>query len=335
MSSSSIRRVVSRIIGPNLQYAPDWALRLRSPATAVIEPTNVCNLACPLCPNNTLTRKRGTLSYPDFEFILKTLPESIKKVYLYHAGEPLLNKNLPKMVGGLTKKGIHTTISTNCTLLDEKMARGLLENGTGLLILSLDGATADSYSKYRRKGDFEEVKGNIKRFTSLRDEMGLDVDTALQFIVMKHNENEIPQMVELAKWLDVDVLSLKTVSLGSFRSKEKREKLAKEYLPSSEEFSRYNVSAGELKIKNDPTYCYKIWQPTIYWNGDMTTCCYDFNGDHVFANVFDEGGVAKAWKSKAYQKTRKKMLKGQFPLCEGCNISSEYVSKTINIRDKG
>ena len=78
---------------------------LPGPLTVHIEPTNICNFKCKICPlsfDNYEEKADGlhSLSLEDFELIkneLKTLPK-LKSLNFFMMGEPLVNKNLSKFI---------------------------------------------------------------------------------------------------------------------------------------------------------------------------------------------------------------------------------------------
>jgi len=64
------------------------------PSIAVIDPTNYCNLHCPLCPTGQGRQSsQGYLSFELYEKVLNQLAPYLFEVWLYNWGEPFLNKN--------------------------------------------------------------------------------------------------------------------------------------------------------------------------------------------------------------------------------------------------
>lgn len=295
----------------------------------IIEPTNVCNLRCPLCPTSKMKRQKGFLSLENFKKIIESIP-GLKSISMNFSGEPLLNKNIFKMVKYAEQKGIRTLISTNTVFLD-KFKNEALDSGLSSLIVCLDGATKETHERYRVGSDFESVKNNIKDFCQEKKKRKLKKpQVTLQFLVLKQNEGEIPKMIELAKELGVDNLDLKTLSLGSFVDSAKKLELTKEFLP-SDKFSRYILRDGKLFIKSRPKLCQWLRQSVILWNGDVTLCCYDFEGALTIGNIFKDGGFKKIWKSKKYRQYRKKIMNKELNLCKNCNLTSEY-AETVRFR---
>ena len=106
-----------------------------------IEPTNLCNLKCPLCPTNcAMSRARGDMSLVLFKKIIDSFEkDEIKKINLWNFGEPLLNKDIFEMVRYAAKKGIRVIISTNSTMLDKEIRKNILYSGLDTIIVCLDG----------------------------------------------------------------------------------------------------------------------------------------------------------------------------------------------------
>ena len=92
-----------------------------------IEPTNLCNYSCTICPRPTET---GFMSLDTFSkiFIEKTIPKNIKAIYFTGYGEPLLNPSTPTFIKLLNQKypEIDIVLVTNGSLLTEETSRKLL-----------------------------------------------------------------------------------------------------------------------------------------------------------------------------------------------------------------
>ncbi len=314
-----IKELLKQHIGPLILPNLPWQLYdFGFSGRAIIEPTNVCNLRCPMCPTSTLKRKRGFLSLDNFKKIIDDIP-GLKSINMGFAGEPLLNKELFKMIKYAANKGIYTVISTNSVFLGERIGE-VLNSGLDTIIVCLDGVTKKTHEAYRRGSNFEEVKNNIRRLCLEKKKLGLkSPKITLQFLVMKHNEHEVPAIKLLAKELGVDSLSLKSMSLGTHHDTDERIKLGKDFLP-SEKFSRYKWTKGKPEIKAKPKLCHWVRQTVVLWNGDVTCCCYDFEGKLVVGNIFKDGGFKKIWKSEKYKKYRRGILRREFPLCQQCNL---------------
>lgn len=297
----------------------------------IIELTNSCNLRCKFCPTwQNMKREKGFMSFEDFKKIVDQDGDIIKNIDLNFAGEPTLHKDVFKMVKYATSKGITVLISTNTMLLQNFSMDEIFDSGLNNLIVCLDGTTKEIYEQHRQGGDFDLVKDNIRKLCQEKKARNSKLPWInLQFVVTKNNEHQIPELIKLGKDLGVDNVNLKTLSLGSFLGLDKKLELAKQFLPEDGEYSRFKIENNKLSLKSKPKYCSWLRQTVIFWNGDITLCCYDYNGDLTLANVFKDGGLKKILKSKQYKKYRKMAVNKKFKLCQNCNMTSDY-GKTIN-----
>ena len=166
-----------------LRRAPRTVLRdvvpLPRPFTIFVEPTNICNFRCVYCPESfdNFEARAGGLSRMDieaFERVSDQIKEMgrIKTLNLYMMGEPLANRQLPDFIKIARQKRIADRIilTTNGSLLDEKVARRILEAELDYLRVSIYGGNAQSFAgKTQTKIPLERVQRNVARFRELRD----------------------------------------------------------------------------------------------------------------------------------------------------------------------
>ena len=136
------------------------------PPIVMIEPTDVCNLKCPMCPsgNGSLKRAKGYMKFDTFKKIIDDICDYSMMILLWNQGEPFLNKELTKMSRYASQKGLYVIVSTNASLeLDEKE---IVNSGIDTLIFSLDGIRQESYEKYRVNGNLNTVLKNMKKIIS-------------------------------------------------------------------------------------------------------------------------------------------------------------------------
>ena len=312
--------------------SPSSILAMYPIKSIVIEPTNICNLSCPLCPTPLSKRKKGVMSLSDFWKITGNLPSSIQTVDLYFSGEPLINKDLIKMVKSLAIRNICSSVSTNGSLIGGKI-KEILESGLSKLIIGVDAASEDTYKKYRIGGNFSILIDNIEKLVYEKKKRNLEYPLIVfQYIVMKHTEKEVDMAVSLAKDLNVDAISLISVSLGTHRTnEEERKKLASEYLPEDLTYSRYYLDRGEkLKIKWHHNYCPAWKSPVILWNGDMTTCCFDHDGLEVYGNILRKN-FNEIWKSREHSQKVKSILFRKMKICKTCGLCTGDQNRYIKL----
>ena len=304
-------------------HLPEGVIKYIGPIDVTIEPTNICNFSCPLCPRTKLTRKYGSMSIEHFKHIIDTLPWSVRLVELYLLGEPLMAKDIFLMIKYARSKGLLVRISTNASYL-EKFTNQILESGLSQMIVSVDGATEETYKQYRIGGDFPKVIQGIKHFMEEKKKMGVqDPQVIFQFIVMKHNEHEIEAVKELAKKLGVDHLQLKRVSMMDNRRDIKvQESLKKRFLPTNQRFVRDSFKNTKL----DP--CRWAFSAQVLQDGRVTSCCYDGDGKHVKGNAFEQD-FKKIFRSEEYSKMRKAIIAQKLDICKGCDYNTQVTERVF------
>jgi MoaA/NifB/PqqE/SkfB family radical SAM enzyme len=135
------------------------------PHVLMIEPTNECNLHCPLCPTGAgkLKRPKGQMSLDLYQGILADLDGALSRVMLYNYGEPFLHPRLLDMIALAHQAEVHTHVSTNGLLfLRSASADDLIASGLDYMRVSMDGATDDTYNVYRVGGNLEKVLEGVQ-----------------------------------------------------------------------------------------------------------------------------------------------------------------------------
>lgn len=321
-----IKRIKSFMVRNYLPYIPKYFLKRRYPNSVVVEVTNVCNLNCQFCLTSYETRKRGLMSYENFTKIVDKLPQQIRQINMNFSGEPLLNKDVFRMVKYAKQRGISTYISTNAALLNNFDFKEIFGSGLNDISVCLDGASKKTHEFYRRGSKFEVVKKNIKDFCDVKKRLNAKLPViTMQTLVTKRNEHEIPEIIELAKELGVDKLYLRKMSINNYEGEEKIE-IAKKELP-SDKYSMYRIEGDKVIIKNEPKYCYSIFDMVILWNGDVTTCCFDYDAQNVYGNILEDSFLT-VW----HKMPRDRIIREKFKLCKECEISSDIDYERIDLK---
>ncbi len=272
------------------------------PYEIFIDPSNICNLRCPLCP--TGMRKSGRpgvkISFSEFKRIMDEFGDYIYTVNLYNWGEPLLNPDIYKMIEYANKQSIITEINSNFNLFKESEAGKLIESGLSHLIISLDGVNQKTYEIYRKNGDFNKVINNIKILTQKKKDMNSSLPfISIQFMVTSYNENEIEQMKKLGNELGID-----NINFGQMNLDDPEKEL--NWLPKNTELRRYTEDG---KRKNYSKFCSWLWTKTVInSDGSISPCCcrLAFDKSYDFGNIFTNK-FRDIWNNNKYKSARKLM----------------------------
>jgi len=228
------------------------------------------------------------------------------------------------MISYAKRHNISTVLSTNAQFLNQDNALALVNSGLDMLSISLDGASEQTYLKYRVKGDFHRTLDQIRYLVQKRNKTKSDLFIDIGFLVMKHNENEIEKARNLAQDLGVDNFSLVKLSLLSYKDMPLDEAL--KYLPTNPAHSRYKLINGELRLKRKEkkrTTCIWAWdRSVINWDGSIVPCCIDFDGEYTIGNYFDQG-LKRVWNGEKYIQLRRQILedKDKIRMCANCSAS--------------
>src|SRR6476620_1519690 len=118
---------------------------VRKPVCLYLETTNRCNLLCTTCPRTyEELEPPADMSWELFRSIVDQVSD-IERAVLHGVGEPMLVRNLPKMVRYLKERGTYVLFNTNGTVLNERNGHALIDAGLDELRVSLDASNAKSY----------------------------------------------------------------------------------------------------------------------------------------------------------------------------------------------
>lgn len=295
-------------------------IRMGRPVVLMVEPTNICNLKCPLCPsgNGGLTRPRGTMAYEAFSRVFRQQARDLLLLMLWNQGEPFINRDLLRMVRTAKDHGVPTITSTNGHFVrTDEEAEAVVRSGLDELIVSLDGATPETYVQYRVGGDFERVLSAARLVDRARRRLGSRSPVVhLQFIIMKHNEGEIDAARRIARDVGADRLSLKTAQVYT-------EEEARRYLPTDERYSRYSYRGRGLtmngRVRNT---CRHLWYSTVInWDGVVSPCCFDKDAHYGLGDALNGQDFEHIWTGPRYTAFRNTILKDRasVPICSNCS----------------
>src|SRR5438132_197535 len=183
------------------------------PRSIYIEPTSRCNELCQQCPRTLLSREDDRdLSFENFRFIVDQFPV-LDRVVLHGLGEPLLNKDLPRMISYLKARGTqfpahnppdcvcrpYVLFNSNGILLNARRGQALIDTGLDEYRLSMDGSTRETYARVRGVDAFDKIWRNIRAFVAMQKEQNASKPAvSLWFTAMRENLHELAGLVDLA-----------------------------------------------------------------------------------------------------------------------------------------
>jgi len=288
------------------------------PVHLTIEPTNVCDLRCPVCETGAgiLKREKGYISLDNFKLIIDKLGEHVNTLFFYFMGEPFLNKNAYEMISYASQRGIFVSTCTNGHFVDSK---AIIESGIGHIGFEIGGITQKTHEIYRVRGNLSQTLDNlVATIEEKRKHPHCKTMVTVGLIVMRHNEHEVEDFLKLAQEIGVDNASIVSPCVRTMEQGEK-------FLPKDDKYWLYDKQAfdkGILRPKLIPNNrCdWLYYSSTIQWNGDVVPCCRDAQGDYVMGNLFEQD-FYEIWNGEKFREFRRKVntAQGNLKLCRLCS----------------
>ena len=320
------------------------------PVCLYLETTNRCNLLCTTCPRTYADLEpEADMSWELFTRIVDQVP-NIVRVVLHGVGEPMLVRELPRMVRYLKARGAYVLFNTNGTVLTPRRGRELCETGLDELRVSLDAADARTFVLVRGKDYFNRIVRNVRAFTEMqrREKLALP-RVSLWLTGLKETIAQLPDFVRVAHevgvgevylqrlvYFDRDAIGMARPDQGLF------ERLSREeqgHLDAATELARtlgirFNASGatepGESLARqadsNPWSLCRRPWAVMYFTaNGRALPCCIAPFSQRGYENYTlgdaTQESLREIWNGPAYQAFRAALHSDGPPKsCASCGL---------------
>jgi MoaA/NifB/PqqE/SkfB family radical SAM enzyme len=296
-----------------VRYLPFALGRPRSPRSVAIDPLARCNLSCPLCPTGRghhTSAGNGILSLALYCKILDQLPK-LRTLSLFNWGEPLLHPQIDEIIAIAARRGIAVQAHSHLSLKkDDAFFERLIDAGLSALWVSLDGASEETYSRYRVGGDFALAFANLERLAQLKRRYRSKTPRIVwKFIVNRHNAHEVETARGMARELGVEFTSVPILlgeDLVDYAIGESLEERRREWLP-DEPAARAPSYRSDEAAARAPIYegrCSQLFEsPVISPVGDVMPCCYATHPGNSFGNL-ERSSFEEIWGNASYRYSR-------------------------------
>ena len=276
-----------------------------------VEITNVCNLKCEFCLETK--REKKFMQISDFELVINRIKDYTDLILLHVKGEPLLHPNLKEILDICDKNSIKVNITTNTTLLKDKLE--ILGESKSLRQLNLSIHDLEQ-NKINENNQLLEIVNTVKEIKKLNSEIIISYrlwnmnqigenNKNLKFLQILENEYGFSNLYE--KCLKNNFVELDTNT----------------FLNQDIEFEWPNMDDD---IISEIGKCYGLKnQIGILVSGDVVPCCLDTNGDIILGNIFNENLEEILNKEKS-----KKIIDGfnnsklEEELCKRCKFIKKF-----------
>lgn len=168
------------------------------PTRLYVECTAACNISCfqACCaPETGITRTRqaGMLDFDLFTRVVDETGPSLARLDFFNYGETFLHKRAVEMCEYVKSRVPHVYLytSTNGLAFDDEKARRLVRSGIDEVTFSIDGATQESYERYRRRGRLTVAFRNLRAMVGEKQRLGRDVPVInWRYILFTWNDSD-------------------------------------------------------------------------------------------------------------------------------------------------
>ena len=306
--------LLSRLTGSVVLWGKPYALS--------VESSGSCQLKCPECPlGSGQNAARKYMSQELYTRIISECKPHCMVLSMYFQGEAFLNPNIFSFISKAKKARIYSILSTNANFSSSDWAEKVVKSGLNELIISLDGMSENTYQMYRKGGSLKLVMNNLEQLSeALKKNKKPGMKVKIQFLIMKHNEHEIPEVKALAKKLKFR-LSLKSVQIQNPQSDV-------HLLPGNRKYRRYKKTDNGFVLMNPlKNHCKRIfYNPVITSEGEVRPCCFDKAGEFPMGNI-NRDSFDKIWRSENYRSFRKRIFseRKNTDICRNCTEGTKNV----------
>ena len=238
------------------------------------------------------------MGYDFFKEIVDQASGQCEAVTLASRGEPLICRDIEKMLGYVANKFLALKINTHAGALDERKAHAVLSAGVNTLVFSADAAAEPLYSQLRVNGKLDRVLANIERFHNIR---------ATQY---PHSR------------------TITRVSGVRYRNDQSLDEMERFWgnLVDQVAFVDYNPweNTYERPVNDIETPCSDLWRRMFVWfDGRVNPCDVDYKSALAVGSARNST-LSALWRSERYERLREMHLNRQrgraFP-CQRCTVT--------------
>ncbi len=319
------------------------------PVCLYLEVTNRCNLLCETCPRTfEALEPPADMDWALFTRIVDQVPD-IARVVLHGVGEPMLVRDLPRMIRYLKDRGSYVLFNTNGTLLRPARFQELIDTGLDELRVSLDAADAKTYQQVRGKDFFDRIVRNVGKLIEYQARVGAATPRVTLWLTgLKETVQQLPDFVRLSARMGVREVHLQRLvfdeaGFGMARGEHSLfEQTRAEEQAAIEAAQAIGVALGVtldasgatepgLSLKKQETdqpwsTCRRPWSLMYFTaHGRALPCCiapFSARGyDSYTLGDATQQTLREIWNSPAYQDFRESLLSDAPPRpCQNCGL---------------
>ncbi|MDD5216615.1 MAG: radical SAM protein [Candidatus Omnitrophica bacterium] len=312
-----------------------------------LELTNCCNFDCAFCGNQFMTRKKGFMDKTLAKRIITeaTQHDFCEGIVLHMMGDPLLYADLFEILESAHKINAPILLVTNGSLLKKDVALRIFEYPPKITVISYHTGNKDSFKFRNAPISYEEYQKKIFDFIELKFKLKADTHIEIDSIATRYKHHDRFKIINSTRefkqfekeWIGFAKYLKKKYSL--------RQNIPSAIVPGTnyllEDFTfvlkyTYHLWGNmilPLGTKTDPSCLGSCEMPftqcSVLWNGDLSPCPLDYNGELVFDNVTHKNLVEAFNSTKAEEIMQQLIQKTEVPQkCHRCMSSIKNMDGT-------
>lgn len=183
-----------------------WETGIPSPYYGFIEVTRKCPSMCRICAIDTGRGCEDLLSLEEIIRVIDQFKDMGVQFVALTGGDPLMRPEILEILTYIRDLGLIGGFSSSLLTLTEEVAAELSRLGTKVQV-SMDGSKPEINDYNRGPGSFEKA---MRGMDLLRRHK---VEFRLAFCIMKHNIDDIPDMIELADRVGAREIAFRKIKL--------------------------------------------------------------------------------------------------------------------------
>ncbi len=289
-------------------------LPLATPYVLQFFPIYACNFKCEYCIFKLSREQRGFVSdriIMDLDFYktcindMLEFPSKVKVLRFVGIGEPLLHKDIARMVEYAVEKNIANVVEiiTNASLLTPKLSDDLIRAGLSRLVVSIQGTSSEKYFEMSDVDiDFDAFLANLKYFYSHKQNTHVYIKIVDSALFDKEDEQKfydlfgdicdtigIEHLVPIHAVVNLDGM-VKDLGIAT---------------------TQFGLPVTDVQVCPQPFFTMQI-------NPDEKVVpCFSFEYPEIMGNCHRQT-VANIWNGERFQEFRRMHLSGTRDVCKTC-----------------
>jgi len=183
-----------------------------------VSPMGACNHRCTFCGVDYIGYVKRQLDADLYEQRVKEMGSlGVKSIMFAGEGEPLLHKQISKMVKDTYFSGIDVSFTTNGVPLTKNFIDHTLQFISWIKV-SFNAGSPETYAKIHqcKERDFDKVIENLEYAVEYKKKHNIKCDLGLQSLLLPENVHEMEDLALLCKHIGLDYFVVKPYSQHNF-----------------------------------------------------------------------------------------------------------------------